>query len=74
MNLDYQRDYRTTLPFILYEWYGFMDLERCPYASFSSNQEERDKAFEWNKKDDFRILLIALDRYADFLQKTNWRR
>jgi len=44
-------------------FYG--DIERCPYTF-------RDSGYnEWSRKDDFRLLLLALERYQfilDYLQ------
>lgn len=49
-------------PFDKYDWLKFRDLERCPYAPFTS------EAVSWLAKDDRRMLLIALDRYAAHLR------
>lgn len=38
-------------------------LMRCPFV-FST-----EEARQWHKKDDYRILLLELDRYADYLQR-----
>jgi hypothetical protein len=46
----------------------YQDLERNPHNMFS------EEANQWNKKDDRRLLLIALERYLmifDYLHKTN---
>lgn len=50
------------IPFDIYDWYLFNDLQRCPYRW--GTWECR----EWNKVEDRRILLVMLDRYADYLQ------
>lgn len=57
------------IPFNLYDYLTWNDFERCPYASFSLNPLEREKAYDWIKKDDKRMLLIALDRYTDRIIK-----
>jgi len=44
------------------------DIERCPYAFHDPEWSE------WSRKDDKRLLLIALERYLiifDYLQKTH---
>jgi len=56
------------LPFIPERWIKWKDIERCPYAMFSTYEEERKRAAEWNEKDNERLTLIALDRYADYLK------
>ena len=46
----------------------YKDLERCPYAMFTS------EAAAWHRKKDHEDLLTALERYLfifDYLQKTN---
>lgn len=53
------------IPFDKYHYLKFKDLERCPYVIWTKEE------IEWSKKDNFRMLLIALDRYADKLQKRN---
>jgi hypothetical protein len=47
------------IPFIDEENITWNDIERCPFPF--SHPDWR----EWNEKDDKRLLLIALDRYAD---------
>jgi hypothetical protein len=49
-------------PFDKYDWLKVKDIERCPYAMFTA------ECGFWSKRDDRRMLLIALDRYADHLQ------
>jgi hypothetical protein len=49
-------------PFSKWDWYDIRDLERCPYVFWSK------ECHDWTVLDDGRILLIALDRYADYLQ------
>jgi len=46
-----------------YDWLKFSDLERCPYPPFRNHPKFK----EWNENDDRRMLLIALDRYADYI-------
>jgi len=46
----------------------YRDLERCPHNMSSTH------AIEWFRKDDQRLLLLALERYVmifDYLWKTN---
>lgn len=43
-------------------WIKWIDINRCPYMWGTS--EEHNWSFEDNK----RLLLIALDRYADYLK------
>jgi hypothetical protein len=50
-------------PFYRFDWLRFRDLERCPFVWYSK------ECNEWIRQDDRRMLLIALDRYADYLQK-----
>lgn len=45
-----------------YDWLMIKDIERCPYTS------KDDGYLTWHNNDDQRLELIALDRYADFLQ------
>lgn len=47
-----------------YDWLKWKDIERCPYPPFSNHPKHTN----WNKQDDKRMLLIALDRYVDYLQ------
>lgn len=45
----------------------YKDIERCPYSLRDSRN------LEWSRKDDKRLLLIALERYLmifDYLRKT----
>lgn len=50
------------LPFEKYDWLMIKDIERCPYIW-------KDYQYSaWWKDNEQRQLLIALDRYADFLQ------
>lgn len=46
----------------------FRDIERCPYAPKDSEYRE------WIKKDNKRLLLIALDRYAEMLIQVGYQR
>lgn len=55
--------------FELYEYLKFGDLERCPYPPFRNHPKYR----KWHEEDDTRMLLLALDRYADDLQKIEQR-
>jgi hypothetical protein len=50
-----------------YDYLKMKDLERCPYVWGTK------ECGEWNIQDDRRMLLIALDRYADYLQDGNRR-
>lgn len=50
------------IPFDPHNYLKFKDYERCPHKWDSF------ECAVWCKKDDERLLLIALDRYADFLQ------
>lgn len=49
-------------PFEKYNYITIGDMERQPFTPFS------DEAILWHIKDDRRLFLIALDRYADELQ------
>jgi len=51
------------IAFDRYNYLKIKDLERCPYVIWTKEE------IEWLKKDNFRMLLIALDRYADELEK-----
>lgn len=53
------------IPFYEPKYLKFKDLERCPY----SLRTEYRQNCEWMIADNKRMLLIALDRYADVLQK-----
>lgn len=53
------------IPFNKYDYLYIKDLERCPYPPFRNHPKFRD----WNDEDDKRMLLLALDRYADVLQR-----
>lgn len=44
-------------------WIKWKDVERCPYPMFRNHPEWGP----WNERDDKRLLLIALDRYAEFI-------
>lgn len=46
------------MPFYIVDWITIGDMERCPY---NQNTPERDG---WIQRDDRRLLLIALDRWA----------
>lgn len=48
-------------PFEKYDYLFFRDLERCPYRWGTA------MCGQWCKLDDERMLLIALDRYAEVL-------
>lgn len=52
------------IPFDKYNYLKMKDLERCPYPIFRNDPN----IIEWTRRDDFRMLLIALDCYADRLQ------
>lgn len=49
-------------PFERYNYIKMKDLERSPYVIWSKEENE------WSKNDNYRMLLIALDRYADELE------
>lgn len=49
-------------PFYRYDWLKFKHLERCPYVWGTPDCDK------WNKEDDRRMLLIALDCYAEYLE------
>lgn len=51
------------IPFYRYDYLLMSDLERNPYPMFSS------ESAVWDEKWHQRMLLIALERYADVLQK-----
>lgn len=56
-------DIITTPSFNPSKYIKWKDIIRCPYAF-------KDQRWsEWSRKDDNRLLLIALDRYADELQR-----
>jgi hypothetical protein len=55
------------IPFHKYDYLKIKDLERCPYPPFRNHPEFT----KWNDNDDRRMLLIALDRYADKLKGKN---
>lgn len=50
-------------PFHKYEFIKYKDLERSPFTFHSPEY------VKWSEEDDKRLLLIALDRYADALQR-----
>ena len=55
-------------PFNKYDWLKIMDLERNPEKPFTQT------SVEWFKRDDRRMLLIALDRYATHITAERiWR-
>lgn len=59
---------RTILRFEYARLIFYRDLERCPFIPFSI------EAIEWIRKDDKRLLLIALERWLmifEYLRKTN---
>jgi hypothetical protein len=45
-----------------YDYLKMKDMERCPYPMFTK------ECGEWNKKDDERLLIVALERYAEDLK------
>ncbi len=49
-------------PFNEEEWLKWKDIERCPYSMYDEHWAS------WSKRDDIRLMLIALDRFADYLQ------
>lgn len=51
------------MPFEKYDWLKLGDLERCPFVIFSP------ESAKWGEEDNRRMLLIALERYANFLQR-----
>ena len=58
------------IPFDKYDYLLMRDIERSPYILFSrSDGDERMKAEAWHREDNYRMLLIALDRYADAINK-----
>ena len=61
-------DIITTPSFNLSKYIKWKDIQRSPYSRFSSYPEERKRAEEWDKKDDERLMLIALERYAEDLK------
>jgi hypothetical protein len=56
------------IPFDKYDYLKWGDLKRNPYSSYHNSQEW----FEWHLNDDKRLLLIALERYADKI--TYWHK
>lgn len=50
-------------PFNWYDYLKWKDLERNPNTPFT------EASRKWSEEDNKRMLLIALDRYADELQK-----
>lgn len=50
------------IPFIAEEYIKWKDIERSPYTW------KQFEYIEWSRKDDERLLLIALDRYASRLK------
>jgi hypothetical protein len=56
--IDYDRD----------QWLYWNDVERCPFATWStSNAEERRKGRSWGMDDDKRMHLLSLSRFGDWL-------
>lgn len=55
------------IPFDRYDYLKLKDLERSPYVIWSQAE------VEWSKKDNHRMLLIALDRYAETIAKREAR-
>jgi hypothetical protein len=52
-------------PFDPYDYWTIGDIEHCPYPMW--NAEYKDRWVEWNKQDKQRMMLIALERYANYL-------
>lgn len=53
--------------FIEHQWLYWNDVERCPYATFSTKYpEERAKGFEWGRQKDIRNEQLAFMRFLDW--------
>ena len=57
--MTYHRD----IEFDKYDWLYWDDVQRCPHPPFTK------AAGEWLRGDDHRMLLLALERYACFLER-----
>lgn len=58
------------IPFDKYNWLRVYDLERCPYPYFTSHYPPtppNPEVVKWIQEDDARMLLCALERYAEHI-------
>lgn len=51
------------IPFEEYKYHFFQDIRRSPFVIWTKEE------VEWSKNERKRMFLLALDRYADVLQK-----
>lgn len=61
------------IPFDRGKYITWNDIERCPY-SFRGDVFEANMWLKWNQNDDKRLLLIALDRYANEIIENSKRK